>query len=236
MSSAFQYGGYVHPDFEVNLANYTVQTRISPRGKMLSRIYRLHLEGEVLGESSEITTRLNGILTAYYQQNQDAKFYVNGALTPHYAFNSNSISGVKVMGISHPVADAAEYAVKRTIHIDLQSEQEDPESQLVDWQETVRWVGNTGPREEWFQGLIRPRKQRLCLATVQQIIQSGSSIGWAGYVLPPGPLLPLSEHQEQRQVELGTPKSFGQALRLYPCQWTYTHAMSNYTEISPNIR
>jgi hypothetical protein len=234
----FQYGNYRHPDWEMNLMSYRVFVKMSPRNKMLSRVYRLHLRGEIQSTtgSTGITTRLNAILSAYYVQNRDAQFYVNGQLTPHYAFNSDSISGVKVMNIEHPFGDGSEYANRRNIDIVIQSEQEAPESQLVDWQETVRWVGNTSQRDEWFQGFERPRKQRVCKRTVQRIIQSGSAIGWAGYVEPPGPLWPLSEHEDRRSLEFGTPKCMGQTLRLHPSRWTYIHTVGDYTEAFPNIR
>lgn len=237
MTAHFTYGGYRHPDWEMNLMQMSVRTRLSPRGKMLSRVMTMHLRGEIQSDSGTgtITTRLNDILTAYYVQNQDAKFFVNGSLTPHQFPNALSISGNKVMEISHPFGDAAEYANRRTVDIVIQSEFEDPESQLVQWDESVQWVSNTGPRDEWFQGFFRARKQRICRRTIQTIIQNGSSIGWAGYVLPPGPLLPLIEHQEQRVVKLGHPRSIGQALRLYPCSWSYTHQTDLYTETAPNI-
>lgn len=237
MTAHFQYGGYTHPDWEMNLMQMSVRTRISPRGKMLTRVMTMHLRGEIQTTvgTGDITSRLDAILTAYYVQNQDAKFYVNGSLTPHQFPNGLSISGNKVMEISHPFGDGTEYANRRTIDIVIQSEFEYAESQLVQHDESIQWVSTTGARDEWFQGFDRPRKQRICKRTVQHIVQSGSSIGWAGYHLPPGPLLPLYEHQEQRVVKLGHPRQFGQALRLYPCSWTYVHATDLYTETHPNI-
>lgn len=237
MTAHFQYGGFVHPDWQMNLMTMQVRTRVSPRGMMLSRVMNMHLRGEiqtVIG-TDDITSQLNAILDAYYVQNQDAKFFVNGSLTPHQFPNGESISGNKVMQISHPFGDGSEYANRRTIDIVIQSEFEDPESQLVQWDESVQFISNTGPRDEWFQGFVRARKQRICKRTVETIIQAGSSIGWAGYALPLGPLLPLSEHQEQRTVRLGHPRCIGQALRLYPCSWSYTFQMDNYTETAPNI-
>jgi hypothetical protein len=238
MTAFARYGGYQHDNWEMNLARYTVRTRLSPRGKMVSRIYRMELEGEIQSTTGPagITTKLNAILAAYHVQNQDALFYVDGVLTPHILPQSNSVSGVKVLGISHDHGDGTEYANRRRVNIVIQSEKEEVESQLYDWQETVRWIGTTGPRYEWVQGFRRPRRQRVCLRTPMMLVQSGFSVGWAGYVEPPGPLYPLIEMEERRVIDPGTPKSLGNGLRLFPTRWSYTHITDTQTQGFPNIR
>lgn len=229
-----QWGGYRHPDWEMNLASYTKRARISPRGRIISYIYTMRLEGEILATgATDITTRLQQVINAYLAQNQDAKFYVDGVLTPHQLPNSFSVTGNKVIEFSHPRGDAAEYAVKRTVAVVLQGEYEDPESQLFDWHETIRWIGDCGPRDDWFAGFVRPVRQEVCQATTMRIVQSGMAIGWAGYVIPPGPAWPLIEHRPLREIDPGTPRFLGQGHRLYPIRWTYIHETDAYTETFP---
>ncbi len=229
-----QWGGYRHPDWEMNLASYTKRARLSPRGRIISYIYTMRLEGEILADGvTPITTRMNQIAAAYIVQNQDAKFYVDGVLTPNQLLNGGSVTGNKVIEMSNPRGDAAEYANKRCMAVVLQGEYEDAESQLIDYEETIQMVGDCGPRDEWFGGFIRPVRQEICKATTMHIVQSGRAVGWAGYVLAPGPVWPLIEHRERRSVEYGTPQFLGQAHRLYPSRWTYIHETNAYTETFP---
>lgn len=238
MTAYMRYGSYQHPDWEMNLAQFSMRTRFSPRGRTISRIYTMRLEGEVQSSTGPdgITSRLQEIINAYFVQNQDAQFYVDGSLTPHYLPNSDSISGVKVLELAHMNGDAAEYANKRTLTVVLQSEQEDVESQLIQWDETVQIVGTCGPRYDWFVGFERPKRVLSAKRTLQTIIQTGSAIGWAGYVLPPGPLYPLLEQQELRDIKPGQPRQMGQALRLFPVRWSHTFISDAPLSPIPNIR
>ena len=232
------FGGYRHDAWEMNLAEYTVHTRLSRRGKMITRIYRCVLDGEIISTTGPagITTKLNQILTAYYRQNQDLEFYVDGDPTPHRLPSGLSISGTKVLEIAHLVGGAGQYNNRRNLRIVLQMEKEEPESQLIEWGETVKWIGTTGPRDTWYQGFLRPRRQRVCQRTVQTLVQSGYSVGWAGYVQPTGCMFPLLELQDRRIIVPGTPQNSGQALRMYPVQWTYSMATDSYTEGFPFAR
>lgn len=232
-----QWGGLRHPDWEMNLASYVARARLSPRGRVVSYIYTMQLEGQIQATgAAAINARLQGIITAYHTQNQDARFYVDGVLTPHQLINNLSSTGNKVVQFGHPRGDAAEYANKRTLSVIIQGEYLDPESQLYDWQETIRWVGDTGPRAEWVQHFQGVELQEVCQATSMRIQQRGRATGILGYVLPPGPAWPGIEHRPYRVIDVGAPKFLGQIHGLYQSEWSYEMETDAYTETFPTPR
>lgn len=221
----FRYGSYQHPANEVNIDRFVISSRITNRGRRRSQIYQMHISGELLySTQSELTDRIQGLIAAYDQNFQDAGFFQDDdAPTPHRLPNSaDCVSGVQVVQRSWPVGDAAEYATKRTFSVVLQAEYDRPDSEILEYSEQFQYLGNGGPCFEvvnQYEG--DPIVQRLHEKTAQRIVQTGTSLGLNGYVLPFGAAFPAFEHGNLRQESPGTPKQQGLRFQEYPFAWTY---------------
>lgn len=227
----FRYGSYTHPAGEVNLARYLVREKKSNRGRRISLIHTMFLEGEICAYGqAAITARIEQLIDTYSVNYQDAALYQDdGQPTPHSLFNGrpDCISGVRVVQRSWPKGDGAEYATGRTFSITIEAEFDAAESQIIAYEESITIVGNCGPRIEVVElATGAPVLQVLNQKTAQRIIQSGSSIGYGGYVLPFGSLYPTFEHVDRRIEKPGTPAFQGQGYRYYPFQWTYFHSLA----------
>ena len=235
-----KYGNYQHPANEVNLARLDVRARYSPRLLKTSLIFTMYAEGELLADGqSAINSRIGELINAYSVDGQDFGLYQDDGTPTHHLMRSNdpaSITGVRVINRSWPQGDAAEFAVKRTFAITLQAEYTAADSQLFQWEESVELIGNCGPRFDVVETYDGPIVQQLALRTSMKIIQSGSAIGYGGYIMWPGSLLPSYEHQELRRVGRGSGKRQGQQILFFPSHWLYTHTLPTYTEVSPVSR
>lgn len=243
----FKYGGYLHPKNEVVLAGFLVHPVYSDRGRRTSMMYEMHLKGEICINDPSITTpaqmqaaikvRINEIIDAYRLNYQDAMFLHDDGVTPtpHCLLNSNSLSGVQLITRSWPKGDQAEYATSRTFHLAFRSEQLDPESELVYYHETLRFIGTGGPRYVVTDTATGPPRYDLVnLRTHQTITQVGTAVGLEGYPLVDiYPLYPQWEHLERREYILGTPRSRRNGWTHYPIQWAYHFSLPTGTNGAP---
>jgi hypothetical protein len=237
MASLGTYGGYTHDENELNLVRADYRTVLSSRGRRLNNVVTFHLFGELIDTGSSLITAARNLMLAYQNDYRDFRYSVDG-VTAHEMLNSSpdNISGVRVVHRSFAKGDAAELAVKRSDTSSLQATYDTCEDDLVYWQESVHYIGNTGPSYDIVQTFNGPISVLTALSTPQRIIQKGKAVGYFGYVLPPGSYLPNSEHQDQREVELTGGTQVGQAARFYTTEWCYRHTTGIYTEIFPQVR
>lgn len=236
-----KYGNHQHPANEVNIARMDVRARYSPRLLRTSLIFTIYLEGELLANTqADINDKIGELIAAYEDDGKDFGFYRDDNSITHHRLPSNvpeAITGTRVINRSWPQGDAAEFATKRTFAITLQAEYTSADSQIFHWEESVEVIGNCGPRWEWVETYEGPVQQIINQqSTVQKIVQSGSAIGYGGYVLPPGSLIPSIEHQDQRRVTFGSAKRQGRLALFYPSSWVYTHTSGTYREVFPVTR
>lgn len=237
MASVAVYGGFTHPDNEVNLVRADYRVQLSPRGRRLNTVVSFHLFGEIIDTGSSLITAARNTMLAYNSDYRDFRYTVGG-VEAHSMLNSSpdNISGVRVVHRSFAKGDAAELATKRSFSITLQATYDTCEDDLVYWQESIHYIGNTGPSYDIVQTFNGPISVLTALSTPQRIIQKGKAVGYFGYILPPGPYLPNAEHQDQREVELTGGTNVGQAARFYQTEWCYRHTTGIYTEIFPQVR
>jgi hypothetical protein len=238
--SYFVYGGTQFETGLINLTRMNIRYIHSPRGLRVKRIETLYLTGEIMADgSSEVLEQIQEIIDAFSLDYRSARLYLDdGTITPHGLNNDDpgNMTGVRVIERSWPKGGPEELANMRTFHVTLQAEFADAESQLLEWNETVEYFGNAGPRWEAVDTYFGPYQNLQCLSTSQRIVQSGFALGFTGYVLPPGPLIPNIEHQDRRYVKLGSGKMQGQMAAYYPTWWTYYHTALAYTETFPTTR
>jgi hypothetical protein len=221
----FVYGGTQFDSGVVNLTRMNIRYRHSKRGKRISRIDTLFLQGEICedGESA-VLTEINNLATTFNTDYQNARLYLDdGTPTPHGLTNDSPfcMTGVRVIERSWPKGGPEELANMRTWHVTLEAEYADCESQILEWSETLEFIGTTGPRYEVVETYFGPYANLECLRTSQRIIQSGSALGYSANVLPPGPLFPQNEHVDRRVEKVGSGQCLGNQYAYFPTYWTY---------------
>lgn len=241
-----RYGGYLHPENEVNLAAFMVRPIYSQRNKRLTVQYQAHLQGEFCVPEDATTTalaqaaiaaKIDALVNAYGQNYGDFILYDNqGAPTRHSLPNDSSITGVRVMHRSWPRGAADEWATGRTWHVILEAEYVDADAQIVAWQETVRFIGTGGPLFAVVPTMRGFRRFAVTAGSPVTIVQEGQAIGLQGWVEPPGPLLPDDENVLLRDITLGAPQAQGQGYLNYSSQWRYVHNRVAPAVVIPNIR
>lgn len=226
----WKYGNYIHPYGEINIVNLTVRNVHSGRGQQKHVLFQYYLRGEICADSGPdaISARIYEIEQAYTVEGLNCGLYTDAtATTPtsHTLNNNhpNNISGNRVVQRpSFPEGGPTEYATGRTYSIIIQALFASPESQILEYQESIQYRGTGGPRwhmREFKRGSPRPyiTHQR----TAQHIVQQGRSLGFNGYLEPAGPILPSFEHQDARLWIPGTPEFHGQQYSEWPLQWAY---------------
>ncbi len=120
-----------------------------------------------------------------------ALFHDDDEKSAHALTNNNSISGVRVVKMAYNQASGAEYATQRTCDISLEADYPVPgANNLSAFSETLRIVGNGGPRRRTIETLSGPvQKQIVNKRTRVTAVQSGMAMGYLAYpwIYVPGP-------------------------------------------------
>lgn len=221
--SYFRYGSHTHVTNEVNLTRMDIRNILSPRGRRMEKEIRLYLQGEIQATGTELLTKIATLIDqAYLNDYQDAALYLDDdTKTRHFLDNSGSITGVRIIQRSWPKGDGAELAVKRSFSVTLAAIYPDCEDQLISWTESLKFIGNGGPRYEVVETFDGPQAFLVAKKTAQRIIQKGEGVGYTATVLPPGPIFPAVEHQDIREHELVSGHQRGQIATHYKTTWLY---------------
>lgn len=236
----YKYGQLSFLSGECDLVRTNVTNRISPRGNRLIREVTHNIRALLIADTTaDLSSRIQDVQNAFSLDYQDAGLWGDdGVPTKHLLVNDSScISGVKVLQRSFPEGGGDEYSTARTFSATLYAAYDDADSQLVEWEESLEFIGTCGPVFEltnsWFGP---PQFTQVAESSVQHIIQRGSAVGYGAYVIPPGPLFPSNEHLERRDIVLGTPKCMGTQFRYYPISWTYYFSSAIPLSGTPNLR
>jgi len=231
----FKYGTYQHPPNTVDLTMISQQRMHSPRNRITFNRWTLAVQGHfcVSGQSS-IKAQLEEFEAAYRDDWQDVGLYHDdGTVSQHWLSNAASINGVRIMGRSYPSGEA-EYASGRTFTITFQAdyldldENNQMESEIWDFQESMNFFGGTGPNIELVRTYVgSPRIVTNSLYTVQRIVQQGSVTGVRGLPRIPYPRVDhgMVYHSDQSSVSRGSAEMRGvHKSLLYPARWRYVYS------------
>lgn len=201
--------------------------------------------GNQASDQAALTAKLAEVEAAFSQQFKDFIIYDNaGQPTVHKLINNQTLGGVKVLTrLEYPVSMGAEYSTYRnctiTLGADLPLNAQQGNNAIIDWQESVTYIGTGGPRyvpQEFVEE--RPVRQQVARYTVIRAIQSGSAMGFADYVPYPDPLFG-EEYLDHPDVirSPGTPQFMGNGVkRNYPTQWSYTFTLIEPQYLLPTDR
>lgn len=225
MGMYFQYGSYIHAEAEVILSSISRSTEYSPRGEpILSRV-SLAIQGVIQADSATLLgPKLDALETAYARHGQTAGLFQTGGIrTTHFLPNGTALGGVRSSGVSYPDGEGVEYVTSRTYSVTLSADYPFNGVTLLEFQETLSFVGTCGPRFVWLDTLNGPpEKQIVQQKTTQRVVQSGSALGYFNRPPPPPPLWPGNEHEKERQIVLTSPRIvFGRAVD-HGISWSYS--------------
>lgn len=238
----FKWGSYSHPANEINLVNIDVRNHHSGRGQLHNVLFTYYLRGEICDDSTaDITSRIAEIESAYSVEGQDCGLYIDASTpTQHVLTNNhpNNLSGNRIIQRpSFPEGGPTEYATGRTYSIIIQALFASPESQVIEYQESVEFYGDCGADVEvWHPIRGAPRLYQRSERTAQRIVQRGHSVGFNGYAEPFGPLYPQYEHRNKRYWKRGSPIFRGRQFTNWPMEWAFVMTAPTAQDSPPNFQ
>lgn len=237
----FRFGSKNHVANEIWGIQHTKRYKRSQRGRRISTVSRLNIQGTVKASTeADLHAAIGNIENSYLldliNSGEAGLVHSDGTPTEHYWPAVDAMNGIEILQLDWPEWNEGEYATGRTFSIVLQAEFRQAESQLLWAEETLQFEGNTGP--DWYMQESQvdlPYRDYTQLYTPQRIIQQGYTLGYEGYVLPPPPL--FGYEKERRRIY--TP--MGPRLRLrngdYEFGWRYSYAfeMPTYNSGFPTV-
>lgn len=221
----FRYGGYTHDAGEVTLSSINRTTEFSARGQPKISKVTWNIQGILQADTNALlTAALRRLEAAYARQGGDAGLYNDdGSATAHILTSGNAIGGVRSLGISYPKGDSIEYVLQRTYSVTLEADYPFTSTGVIEFSETLSFTGTCGPRFIYLPVINgMPEKQIVQQKTTQRASQSGSAMGFSARPVPPAPLWPKDEHEEQRTIGLTAPKWLNGREIDYGVSWSYS--------------
>jgi hypothetical protein len=228
-------GDYQHPDGEVNVVGLHVQPRMTRRGLRRTNFVTIVIRGEVVTQAATpalqqaaLAARIAEIQTAYLFNDQSCGLYhSDNTVTLHRLdqYDPNNLTGNK-FALSWIDSPGGEYASRRSFQVTCTAEFIAADSQVLEYHEELRFVGNCGPRKEVVEYYNDdPEVVTVRTKTTQYIVQSGHSLGLQGYILPALPLWndsgTIIELQDRRVIQAIGPETLGRAPINFGYRWQY---------------
>lgn len=228
-----QYGSYTHALGEARVV-ITRDPLENAAGDYYGYVERWDIEGLLLADdTTALSTAIAALEAAYAAGGYDLTLLLPDGVTPsqHRLLAASCKGGTKIARpVSYPVGAGAEYTTFRTYSLAIAGEipLASGQNPIVEWRETLAFVGNGGPRfvvQELRNG--PPQIQQVSERTPVRCVQSGRAVGYQHYPFPPQPIWPVFEQREQRQVNLTSPELTGsgasRSFQNYEITWSYSH-------------
>ena len=151
-----------------------------------------------------------------------ALFEDDGTRTVYFLDTNTAIGGVKVVKFAFIDGRGASYVTHLRFAVTLQAEFPDAVANLMSWNETLSFVGDTGPQFAWSFPLVgTPVRQIVTQKTTQRITQSGFAVGYLRREFAPPPRWPQYVLPDQKKVSSGTPEANAGRFEGFPVSWSY---------------
>jgi hypothetical protein len=196
------------------------------------------IQGELIYDTQAgISSAILELEAAYLYDGRDLVFHQDdGANTPHQLLSGNSLSGTRVRQFEFAPIGNGEYATARTFRIVVDAEYDISEKEVLEFRETLRFIGTTGPRWRAIEIAVgSPLVQVLSQNSVQRIYQQGFARGLSGYPIYPGPLFPAIEHGHLRQQEMIGPDQTRNFYKNFGIRWRYVYSAGSPQSGQPNF-
>jgi hypothetical protein len=118
-----RYGSYSHPDNEV-IISISQRPTFNEIGLRSGYVASWSIQGMLQGSSvSDLSTKIIALESAYGADGLDLVLYdSDGSTVRHAMRNTGSRTGVKILDLSYPTGDGAEYVTFRTYTIQAEAE------------------------------------------------------------------------------------------------------------------
>jgi hypothetical protein len=236
-----KYGSYTHSQNEVALT-ITREPLRSQGGVYYAYKERWNCKGVLLGftNQAQITSAINALQAAYSVDGGDLVFYLDDGVTrtAHALVAASCYGGTRVVQApSFPdTYGTGEYqpSVGRSYSFAVEGETAIGGGNVtLQFTETLTCKGTGGPlwvyipvaQGQWV-------RQQVSQQSTYTVTQKGQAVGLNGVLVPPDPIWPDAEKQEQRMIEYGSPQRYG--VLQFPLSWSYTFESTGALTGTPN--
>jgi hypothetical protein len=217
-----RYGSYSHADNEV-IISISQRPIFNEVGLRSGYVASWSIQGMLQGSSvSDLSTKIVVLESAYGADGLDLVLYdSDGSTVRHAMRNTGSRTGVKILDLSYPTGDGAEYVTFRTYSIQAEAEY-NQDLGVYSTSETFTFGGG-GQQKVVIPTLYGPPVEQLVRQqTPYTCQQQGQSIGVSTWPTVPGPAFPSAEHRERRRITYSTPSKIGRyGNQMYAVSWAY---------------
>jgi hypothetical protein len=166
------------------------------------------------------------IRAALMKRNQDFVLYTDaGKASSAAILAAATASGTRVVAISTPEAQGAEFVTRRTIAFTVTGEYHvaDAARAVVSWRETLTVSGNGGPSRRWRFPVNAPAiRQVVTPNSLVRASQRGQAVGYLARPAKPAPLFPAYLVNESDSGTIDTPQYMGNSTYVnWPVSWSY---------------
>ncbi len=222
-----KWGAHAHEQDEAGV-KIEYRSIFDKHGRRMGEIQEWHIVGAVIGTSqANLTTKLATLETAYQTDYKDLGLYLNdgATLTRHAMLNADMFGGTHVTFFGYvegPWKMGLEYANRRTFYIVIRGEVRTGTGQYA-WKERLKTKGTGNKKWRYMPSMnADPEPQDLQPSTPFYYIQQGMAIGRQSHILPPGPIFPGIEHEEERVIDYETPEDIRVGgNELFTTRWLY---------------
>lgn len=234
------FGSFAFEPWECDIS-VAEESQQSPRGLNMFRNVRMTFSGEICESSqADIISRLAAIKSGFSNPGygcgllNDSDDPVVGHWIENTNINPNNITGINIVATRFPETKDGEFVSGRKFEITVASMFLEPASQIFDYKDTLKRIGNAGPMWRWVYDDVRGFYPVMkAPVTPQTIIHEGYAIGVDTYLFPPQPLYGAPfELNDQREVDFIGPDAFPQGFAKYVTKWKYTYVLPTYDDIS----
>lgn len=227
-----RYGSFDFHPWECSLGVFAEWKR-SDRGYKTFQNVVFTFKGDIVGEDQyDINARYSAMTNAFSSDGRSCGLvHDNGTPTRHWMPNHNerpdNLTDVQVIHQRLPDTVDGEFVSGRKFEFVVASMYLQPDSQILEFRETLTRQGTAGPVWRWerdrFWGvypiLVAP-------ASSQILIQQGHTVGVTGYLSPQPPLYGAPfEIEEQREIKHIGPKRMRKGNYQYTTAWRYVYKL-----------
>ncbi|MAT51510.1 MAG: hypothetical protein CMK32_10040 [Porticoccaceae bacterium] len=213
------------------MINFSAQPKLTPRRVRRSTIVRMQCAGEFCFSGAVDQDAVKAkIVTAKAALDQDYQDLVmlhsDGTTESPYKLESgaaNNATGNIVYYQNWPSTAPEDYATTKQFQFGVEAEFYDPNLSLLDFSQSIRITGTTGPIKRWIRLLDGTWQSRVIhTSSTKRIIQEGRALGFGAYPVEPPPILAeIYEHLDQRQIFQEGPSIFYSRPYEYLKTWRY---------------
>lgn len=226
-----KYGNFQFEPWEAGLAVRMVPNR-TDRGFRRTLDVRFDIDGELcISGTSNINARLLQIQSAFSRDFQDCGLFDDSNNpTVHYLQNDSiyNLTGNLVLYQQYPQTIDGEYISGRKFKIGVAAEISDARSNIIAYQDSIRFQGNAGPLYHWnYNRTWGFWADKVSPTTMQTVIHEGYAVALRANILPPAPFYaPPFERNTERVVEFTGPKArYARGATDYVTMWRYVYEL-----------